>query len=189
MEEFSEGPGKGSEFRVYLPLAEAEKQAAQGSITVVHATTRAASQRILVVDDNQDVADSFAMLLNAMGPQNETAVFLDETRKAELLRAIIEAYYRPQSDRSVVFDTNRAWCARLPLLVTLFPAARVICCVRDVAWVGIEREPGGDHGAGGQLDGDASAIGHAGEGAVARDEEHVGRRQRERPGSLGDRLG
>ena len=35
----------------------------------------------------------------------------------------------------VVFDTNRAWCARLPLLRTLFSEAKVICCVRNVAWV------------------------------------------------------
>ena len=75
------------------------------------------------------------VLLNAMSAQNETAVFLDEERKAELLRAVIATYYRPQADRAVLFDTNRAWCARLPLLRTLFPEAKVICCVRNVAWV------------------------------------------------------
>jgi len=81
------------------------------------------------------VAGLVTVLLNAMGPQNETAVFLDEDRKAELLRAVISAYYRPQTDKDVLFDTNRAWCARLPLLRTLFPEAKVICCVRNVAWV------------------------------------------------------
>lgn len=81
------------------------------------------------------MAGLVTVLLNAMGPQNETAVFLDEERKAEILRAVMRTYYRPQSDRAVLFDTNRAWCARLPLLITLFPDAKVICCVRDVAWV------------------------------------------------------
>ena len=81
------------------------------------------------------VAGLVTVLLNAMGPQNETAVFLDEDRKAELLRAVISAYYRPQTDKDVLFDTNRAWCARLPLLRTLFPEAKVICCMRNVAWV------------------------------------------------------
>lgn len=81
------------------------------------------------------VAGLVTVLLNAMGPQNETAVFLDEKRKAAILEAVIEAYYRREAGREVVFDTNRAWCARLPLLRTLFPEARTICCVRNVAWV------------------------------------------------------
>src|SRR3954451_14818935 len=73
------------------------------------------------------VAGLVSVLLNAMGPQNETAVFLDEQRKAAILKAVIEAYYRPEADRDVIFDTNRAWCARLPLLRTLFPEGKVIC--------------------------------------------------------------
>ena len=78
-----------------------------------------------------------AALLNAMGPQNETAVFLDEERRVAVLRAVFEAYYRPQAEagKAVVFDTSRAWCARLPLIRTLFPGAKVLCCVRNVAWV------------------------------------------------------
>ena len=35
----------------------------------------------------------------------------------------------------MIFDTNRAWTAKLPALMRLFPDAKVICCVRDVAWV------------------------------------------------------
>src|SRR3954451_18829869 len=81
------------------------------------------------------VAGLVGTLLNAMGPQNETAVFLDDARKAEILRAVFAAYYRPEADRAVLLDTNRAWSARLPLLRTLSPEARLICCVRSVAWV------------------------------------------------------
>ncbi len=42
----------------------------------------------------------------------------------------------------MIFDTNRAWTAKLPALMTLFPDAKMICCVRDVAWVmdSIERQ-------------------------------------------------
>ena len=83
------------------------------------------------------VAGLVTALLNAMGPQNETAVFLDEARKAAVLRAVFEAYYLPQAEagRAVAFDTSRGWCARLPLLRTLYPDAKVLCCVRNVAWV------------------------------------------------------
>ncbi len=35
----------------------------------------------------------------------------------------------------MVFDTNRLWCTKLPLIESLFPQAKVICCVRDVPWI------------------------------------------------------
>lgn len=73
-------------------------------------------------------------LLNAMSAQNETAVFLDEPKRRAILRAVVEAYYA-DDPADVVFDTNRMWCARLPLIRALFPDAKVLCCVRNVAWV------------------------------------------------------
>ena len=80
------------------------------------------------------VAGLVDVLLNAMGPQNETAVFLGEERKADVLRGVFNSYYRPQAACDVIFDTNRSWCARLPTLKALFPEAKVLCCVRNVAW-------------------------------------------------------
>ena len=74
-------------------------------------------------------------LLNAMSPQNETAVFLDEARRQAILRAVVEAYYAGQPEKAVVFDTNRMWTARLPLIAALYPEARVLACVRSVAWI------------------------------------------------------
>ena len=43
---------------------------------------------------------------------------------------------------TVIFDTNRLWCARLPALAELFPAAKIVCCVRPVSWIidSIERQ-------------------------------------------------
>src|SRR6056297_2104554 len=75
------------------------------------------------------VAGMVSSLLNNFAAGHETSVFLDEERRRAILRAAIEAYYAPMQDREVVFDTNRAWCARLPLLRALYPDARVICCV------------------------------------------------------------
>ncbi len=74
-------------------------------------------------------------LLNAISPQNEMALFLDETKRRSILRAVVETYYADQGGKEVVFDTNRMWCARLPLLAELFPDARVLSCVRNVAWI------------------------------------------------------
>lgn len=81
------------------------------------------------------VGTLFGVMLNAMGAQNETALFLKEAQKRDLLRGLFDAYYRPQAAKAVIFDTNRAWTARLPALLDLYPDAKLLCCVRDVAWV------------------------------------------------------
>jgi sulfotransferase len=82
------------------------------------------------------VAGMVGALLNTFQARNETSVFLDEARRRAILKATIDAYYADLDGApQVLFDTNRAWCARLPLLRALYPEARVICCVRDVAWV------------------------------------------------------
>ena len=74
-------------------------------------------------------------LLATMTPQSEAAVFLDEPKRRKLLRAVVSAYYSDQDGRDVIFDTNRLWSARLPLIRVLYPEARVLCCVRNVAWI------------------------------------------------------
>jgi len=72
IEAHSEGPKQGSEFVVRLPVAldlEPEQPATAGGH---HAATRP-HRRILVVDDNQDSADSLAMMLNILGNEVRTA--------------------------------------------------------------------------------------------------------------------
>ena len=74
-------------------------------------------------------------LHNTFAPQFETAAFVDEERREAILRAVIDTYYEPFTDKAVIFDTNRMWCARLPLLRALYPDAKVLSCVRDVSWI------------------------------------------------------
>ena len=81
------------------------------------------------------VGPLFEVMLNAMGAQNETALFLKEQQKRDLLRGLFDAFYLPQAEKAVIFDTNRGWTARLPTLLGLYPEAKLLCCVRDVAWV------------------------------------------------------
>ena len=68
----SDGPGKGSEFRVRLPLAP-ERVEAVGAATGVYPALDLATRRILVVDDNKDAADSLAFLLRAHGSEVRVA--------------------------------------------------------------------------------------------------------------------
>jgi sulfotransferase len=60
---------------------------------------------------------------------------LDRDTRRRLLQGLFDSYYADQADTSVVFDTNRLWAARLPAVLDLFPDAKVIACVRNVAWV------------------------------------------------------
>jgi CheY-like chemotaxis protein len=68
----SEGPGKGAEFVVRLPVVvdacELQNQDDNGA-----PTPSKSALRILIVDDNRDSADSLAMLLRIMGNDTRTA--------------------------------------------------------------------------------------------------------------------
>jgi sulfotransferase len=67
---------------------------------------------------------------------NEMAPMVTTDQRRRLLRGLFDAYYADlDDDVEVVFDTNRGWTGHLPALVELFPESRVLCCVRNVAWV------------------------------------------------------
>ncbi|HYC48970.1 MAG TPA: ATP-binding protein [Burkholderiales bacterium] len=65
IEAFSAGVGRGSRFTVRLPIASRHDAAAPGASA--RDETRQPTQRILVVDDNQDFATSLAMILRDLG--------------------------------------------------------------------------------------------------------------------------
>jgi sulfotransferase len=77
----------------------------------------------------------FTGMLNQFGAGSEFGPVLDRAMRQQLLRGLFESYYAAQADKAVVFDTNRLWSARLPAVLDLFPQAKVIACVRNVAWV------------------------------------------------------
>lgn len=74
-------------------------------------------------------------MLEAMSEDNEYSTFISPAQKQAIVQSIFTAYYQPQADKEIVFDTNRLWCSKLPLIRELFPQAKVICCVRNIAWI------------------------------------------------------
>ncbi|APA90464.1 response regulator (plasmid) [Paraburkholderia sprentiae WSM5005] len=68
----SEGTGQGSEFVVHLPVSNVASST--GTVPSVHESpARMTGRRIIVVDDNQDAAESLAMLLALDGHEVRTA--------------------------------------------------------------------------------------------------------------------
>ncbi len=74
-------------------------------------------------------------VLEQIGAGSEFYDSFDDTKRRGMCRAIFDSYYHDEKDSKVVFDTNRMWNARLHQLVELFDDFKVICCVRNPAWV------------------------------------------------------
>jgi sulfotransferase len=81
------------------------------------------------------VHDLVVTMLDQMNPGRETGRFFDEARRRLLLTCVFEACYADAPPDGVVFDSNRMWTGKIPLLRSLYPDLRVICCVRDIGWI------------------------------------------------------
>jgi sulfotransferase len=73
-------------------------------------------------------------VLGQVSAGSEFAPVVGRDKRRALLRGLFDSYYA-DIDKDVIFDTNRTWSARLPLVRDLFPQAKVIACVRNVAWI------------------------------------------------------
>ena len=73
-------------------------------------------------------------LHQAMTGQNEARGLISEDQRVRIIQGVFSAFYADGA-HEVVFDNNRRWCSQLPLLLKLFPEAKVICCVRPVAHI------------------------------------------------------
>lgn len=80
------------------------------------------------------IAGMVGALLENMSGKNEYSVFIGDAQREQIIRSVIESYYS-DSNATVIFDTSRAWCARMPLLNRLYPESKVIACVRNMPWI------------------------------------------------------
>ena len=68
------------------------------------------------------VGSIYMALESAMSRRNETAVFIDGTQRQAVLKGPFGGYYENIPADPVIFDTNRAWCTKLPEPGQLFPS-------------------------------------------------------------------
>ena len=81
------------------------------------------------------LASLMLALLRQMSQENEGAPFVTDAKREAVLRGVVAGYYADLPAGTTVLDTNRMWCAKLPLIARLYPDAKVIACVRDVGWI------------------------------------------------------
>lgn len=72
--------------------------------------------------------------LEQIGAGSEFYSFFDENKRKTICAAIFDAYYE-DIDKEIIFDTNRLWTARMHQLVELHDDFKVICMVRNPAWI------------------------------------------------------
>jgi sulfotransferase len=72
---------------------------------------------------------------------DDSLAVVPEERIRTVVRGIVNSYYEDSGPDKVVFDSARGWTT-IPSLDTIFPASKIICCVRSPAWIydSIERK-------------------------------------------------
>jgi sulfotransferase len=81
------------------------------------------------------VGSLFAGMLAQFSAGSEFGPVISQEQRRRLLRGLFDSYYAEQAGKEVILDTNRMWCSRLPAVLDLFPDAKVVACVRNVAWI------------------------------------------------------
>lgn len=81
------------------------------------------------------VASMMNTALEQMGAGSEFYTFFSEDKRKRMCRAFFNAYYEDESDKAVIFDTNRQWTSKLHQLTELYDDFKIICCVRNPAWI------------------------------------------------------
>jgi sulfotransferase len=81
------------------------------------------------------VAGLAGACVELMSAGREASHLVTDEQKRLIVKGLFDSFYAPMQDARVIFDTNRQWTSRLPLISDLFPDCRVIACVRDVPWI------------------------------------------------------
>jgi sulfotransferase len=78
----------------------------------------------------------FNTLLGEMSGKNEFSMFIDDAQRRQVLAGLVQNFHEGHApENGVVFDTSRAWTAKIAAISQLFPQAKIIACVRHMPWI------------------------------------------------------
>jgi sulfotransferase len=81
------------------------------------------------------VGSLFSGMLQQFAAGTEFGSTITQEQRRRLVRGLFDSYYADHAGKNIIFDTNRMWSAKMPALMDQFPGAKVIACVRNVAWI------------------------------------------------------
>jgi len=81
------------------------------------------------------VGSLFKSIQSVMHPRHESSIQLKTETRHRLLEGVFHNYYADKKEKDFIFDTNRQWTSELAILNKIFPKAKVLCCVRNPAWI------------------------------------------------------
>jgi sulfotransferase len=81
------------------------------------------------------VAALMGALTSKMSDGGEFSTFFNDQKRMSILRGVFNSYYYDRPSNALIFDTNRTWTGKLPILLQLYPKARIVCCVREIGWI------------------------------------------------------
>ncbi len=87
------------------------------------------------------MATLFDGMVGQVSAGSELSTMVSTEQRERLLKGLFDSYYGNHEEQ-IIFDTNRGWTAKLSALLQVFPDAKIICCVREIAWImdSIERQ-------------------------------------------------
>lgn len=84
------------------------------------------------------ITDPLAMMVKGVietsqdGPGMKTEVPIE--RRKNTVNGLFDGFYK-HIDKSVIFNTNRAWTLLTPQIKELYPKSKLLVCVRDINWI------------------------------------------------------
>ena len=80
------------------------------------------------------VHNLFRTLHRHMGKESPFHIAISEQKRAQMLRGLFFNWYA-DVDKPVIFDLHKWWSQRIDAIHLLFPTAKILCPMRDPAWV------------------------------------------------------